>query len=147
MALAKKKRAAAKPKKAAAKTKKVVKAATKTKKVAKAAPKASKKHSVKNPMTKSELFRDIAECTGLTTRQVSAVFQEFSSLIEAHISKSGPGLMKVPGLMKIMVKERPATKARKGINPFTGEEIMIKAKPKSLKVRILPLKALKEMVK
>ena len=52
----------------------------------------------------------------------------------------------MPGLCKMVVKKKPATKARKGINPFTGEEMMFKAKPASKTVRVRPLKNLKEMV-
>ena len=52
----------------------------------------------------------------------------------------------MPGLMKIKVVRKPATKARPGINPFTGEEIMIKAKPARNVVKVTPLKNLKEMV-
>jgi len=137
----KKKRAAAKPKKATTASKPKAVKAVKAAKVVKA----KKTTAIQNPMTKSEMFADIADSTGLSKRDVAAVFTEFASLIERHIAKRGPGMMKVPGLMKIEVKERPATKARKGINPFTGEEIMIKAKPKRRTVKIRPLKTLKDM--
>ena len=64
-----------------------------------------------------------------------------------NVGKKGPGVFAVPGLMKITVQHKPATKPRKGINPFTGQEMMFKAKPARNVVRIRPLKSLKDMVK
>ena len=98
-------------------------------------------------MTKSEVFRTISEDTGLTRKEVSAVFDSLSGLIKKNLNgRSAPGIFTVPGLMKIKVVKKPATKARKGINPFTGEEMMFKAKPASKGVKVLALKGLKDMV-
>ena len=98
-------------------------------------------------MTKSEVFRTISEDTGLTRKEVSAVFDSLSGLIKKNLSgRSAPGIFTVPGLMKIKVVKKPAKKARKGINPFTGEEMMFKAKPASKGVKVLALKGLKDMV-
>lgn len=98
-------------------------------------------------MTKSEIFRSIAEDTGLKRNEVAAVFESLSGLIEKNLSGRGaPGLFTVPGLMKIKVVHKPAREARKGINPFTGEETVFKAKPASKGVKILALKGLKDMV-
>ena len=102
--------------------------------------------AVKKPMTKSAILNEIAVNTELTKKQVSAVFDEFAILIERHIKKRSPGQFKVPGLFKIEVKSKPATKARKGINPFTGEEAVFKAKPAHRVVKIRPLKKVKDMV-
>ena len=98
------------------------------------------------PRTKSQIYSDLAEATELSRKEVAAVFEEFSALIKKDIGKRGPGIFTVPGLMKIKVARKPATKARKGINPFTGEEMVFKAKPARNVVKVLPLKALKEMV-
>ena len=68
------------------------------------------------------------------------------TLIGKNLGKRGPGAFKLPGLMKVKVTRKPATKARKGINPFTKEETVFKAKPARNVVKILPLKALKDMV-
>lgn len=95
--------------------------------------------------TKSQVLSSIAEETGLTRKDVSAVFDSLSGLIKKNISKKGPGTFTVPGLMKIKVNDKPATKARKGINPFTKEEQLFKAKPARRVVKVLPLKSLKEM--
>ena len=97
------------------------------------------------PRSKSEVFRTIAQHAGIHRRDVAAVFHVMGSMIKADLSKSGPGLFKVPGLMRITVKRKPATKERMGINPFTKEQVMFKAKPARNVVRVRPLQALKAM--
>lgn len=101
--------------------------------------------AVKDPLTKSAMMDEIAGSTGLTKKQVSSVLEELSSLIERHIKKGAAGQFTLPGLMKIEVKRKPATKARKGINPFTGEPTTFKAKPARNVVKIRPLKKMKDM--
>ena len=118
----------------------------KGKKVAEKKVVARKIPAVKKPMTKTEILNEVAVNTGLTKKQVSSVFDEFAILIERHIKKRSPGKLVFPGLLKIEVKRKPATKARKGINPFTGEETVFKAKPARRAVKISPLKKVKEMV-
>jgi nucleoid DNA-binding protein len=88
----------------------------------------------------------IAEQTGLTRREVSSVFESMAGMIKKDLGRRGPGMFTVPGLMKIRVVRKPATKARRGINPFTGEEMMFKAKPARNVVKVTALKALKDMV-
>ena len=102
--------------------------------------------AAKTVMTKSAILDEIAGNTGLTKKQVSSVFDELTTLIERHIKKGSVGQFALPGLMKIEVKRKPATKARKGINPFTGQETVFKAKPARNVVRIRPLKKVKDMV-
>lgn len=101
--------------------------------------------AIKEPLTKTQLFTEIAENTELSKKQISAVFEELTLAIERHIKKRGPGVFTLPGLFKVQVQKKPARKARKGINPFTGEETMFKAKPASNVVKIRPLKKLKDM--
>ncbi len=120
---------------------------------AKKAPKKSAKKAstrkvtaVKAPMTKSAMLEQIARNTGLARKQVSAVFDDLATLIESHLKKGSVGQFTFPGLMKIEVKRKPATKARKGINPFTGEETVFKAKPARNVVKIRALKKVKDMV-
>ena len=108
--------------------------------------KASKKASGKKPPTKSEILAYIAEDTEMTKGDVSAMIDSLSTLIEKNIGGRGPGYFNMPGLFKIKCVKKPATKARKGTNPFTGEEMMFKAKPARKVVKVLPLKSLKEMV-
>jgi nucleoid DNA-binding protein len=97
--------------------------------------------------TKSEILANIAESTQLSRKQVSAVFESLADQIKVAVSKKGPGIFAVPGLLKITIKNKPATKARKGINPFTKQEQVFKAKPASRQVKIRPLKALKDFAK
>jgi nucleoid DNA-binding protein len=97
--------------------------------------------------TKTEILSSIAETAGLSRKQVAATLDALSGLIKANVGKKGPGLFVVPGLMKITVIQKPATKARKGINPFTKEEVMFKAKPARKVIKVRPLKALKDMAK
>ena len=96
--------------------------------------------------TKGDILNTIAQHVGVHRRDVAGVFHTMASIIRADLSKSGSGVFNVPGLMRITVKRKPATKARMGINPFTKEEVMFKAKPARNVVRIRPLKALKDMV-
>jgi nucleoid DNA-binding protein len=123
--------------------------ATKRKATAKRKTTASKKAmpstAIKDPFNKSQVFSYIAEATELSKKEISRVFEALSDLIERHLKSRGAGEFTVPGLMKCVVKRKPATKARKGINPFTGEEMMFKAKPARNVVKVRPLKKLKEM--
>ena len=98
------------------------------------------------PMSKTEVVSGIADETGLTKKQVSSVLEAMAGQVKKSLGRRGPGAYTVPGLMKLTVVRKPATKARKGINPFTGEETMFKAKPARNVVKIRPLKNLKDMV-
>jgi nucleoid DNA-binding protein len=98
------------------------------------------------PKTRSQVYGDISEETGLSRKEVTAVFESLSKMIRRDLSKKGPGVFNVAGLMKITVVHKPATKARPGVNPFTGEQIMIKAKPARNVIKVRPLKSLKDMV-
>lgn len=98
------------------------------------------------PAPKSEILAGIAESTGLSKKQVQAVFEALSDTVKSHLGKKGSGVFVIPGLLKLRVVRKPATKARKGINPFTKEEIMIKAKPARNVVKASPLKSLKDFV-
>ncbi len=113
----------------------------------KAAPK-KKMTAIKEKYTKSAILAEIADNTELSKKQVSSVLDELSDLIERHVKKGGAGEFTLPGLLKIKTVKKPARKARKGVpNPFRPGEVMdIAAKPASTKVKVLPLKGLKEFV-
>ncbi len=96
--------------------------------------------------TKSQVFGELAEGAELSRKQVVEMFDSLSGMIKKDLGKRGPGTFTVPGLMKIKVVRKKATKARKGVNPFTGEEMMFKAKPARNVVKVLALKGLKDMV-
>jgi nucleoid DNA-binding protein len=97
--------------------------------------------------TKSEILTNIAQATELSRKQVASVFEALGQQVSKNVGKKGPGIFVVPGLMKIMIVQKPATPARKGINPFTKQEQMFKAKPARRVVKIRALKALKDMAK
>ncbi len=107
--------------------------------------KSSRSTEVK-PRTKTQILGDISDKTGLARKEVSAVFEQMAALIKKDLGRSGPGTFTVPGLMKIKKVHKPRRAARKGINPFTGVEMMFKAKPAHNVVKVLALKGLKEMV-
>lgn len=96
-------------------------------------------------MTKTQILNSISESTGLSKKDVGNVIDELSGVIERHIKKRAVGEFVLPGLLKIRTVKKPARKARKGVNPFTGEEMMFKAKPASTTVKVSALKKLKDM--
>lgn len=111
-----------------------------------AAPK--KLTAIKSKYTKSAILAEIADNTELSKKQVTNVLNELSDLIQRHVKKGGAGEFTLPGLLKIKTVKKPARKARKGVpNPFRPGEVMdIAAKPASTKIKVLPLKGLKEFV-
>lgn len=109
---------------------------------AKAAPAVVK--AIAERQNKTQMLQQIADSTELSKKQVQAVLDELTNIIEGHIKKKGVGEFVLPGLLKITTVKKPATKARKGINPFTKEEVTFKAKPASISVKVRPLKKLKE---
>ena len=102
----------------------------------------------KKPPTKAQTYSYISEQTGLTRNDVASVFDSLNTLIKRNLNKrTGNGTFTVPGLMKIKVVRKPATKAKKNVpNPFRpGETMDVAAKPARNVVKVLPLKGLKEM--
>ena len=96
--------------------------------------------------TKGAIYKDIAAITGLTRKQVVSVFDCLTDMMKSDLGKKGCGTFNLLGLAKMRTAIKPATKARKGKNPFTGEEITIKAKPASLKVRSRAMKGLNDAI-
>lgn len=107
---------------------------------------AKKMPSFKDPLTKSGMIKTITDVTSVNKKDVVSVLDCLTQVIEKHVKSGGPGKFVMPGVLKITVVKKPARSARKGVNPFTGEEIMIKARPAYKTVRIKALKKLKEMV-
>jgi len=105
---------------------------------------ASKKPSSAKPRPTSEVILAMAEATGLGKKQVTTVMDSFTAQMIQDLSKLG--VFSYKGLFKAVVIQRPATKARKGINPFTRQEVMFAAKPARKVVKIRPAKALKSSV-
>ena len=114
--------------------------------MAKKSTKSTKSKGKVKARTKAEVYGALAESNEMTRKQVGLLFDDLAGMIKKDLGRSGPGYFTVPGLMKIKVVRKPATKARKGINPFTKEEMMFKAKPARNVVKVLALKGLKSMV-
>ncbi|MDP6480089.1 MAG: HU family DNA-binding protein [Phycisphaerales bacterium] len=98
------------------------------------------------PRTKTQIYGEIADNTGLSRKEVACVFDAMAGMVKKDLGRRGPGTFTVPGLMKIRKHRKPATKRRWGKNPFTGEEQWFKAKPAKNVVKFTALKNLKEMV-
>lgn len=103
---------------------------------------------IKEKYSKTQILNEIAESTGLTKREVAAVLDQLTDLVERHVKKRGCGEFTLPGLLKIVTIKKPAKKARKNVpNPFKPGEFMdVAAKPASIQVKVRPLKKLKEFV-
>ncbi|VAW53759.1 Histone-like bacterial DNA-binding protein [hydrothermal vent metagenome] len=131
----------------ATKKKATKKKAAKRKVTKKAAAPAKNIKAIKDAYTKSALYAHISEDTGMARKDVAKVFDSLGDVINGHIKSRGAGEFKIPGLLKIKVNKKPATKARKGVpNPFRPGELMdVAAKPARKVVKVLPLKALKDM--
>ena len=107
---------------------------------------ATEKKEAKKEMTKAEIVTALSEATQMTKTDVTTVLGELGNLIGKNVGKKGPGVFTLPGLLKIEVKVKPATKKRMGVNPRTGEPMEISAKPKMRVVRVRALKGLKDMI-
>ena len=120
------------------------KAATK-----KAAPKAAAKapaapKPIKETLSKSGLVAHLVEATGVVSKDVRAILAALEGAVAGSVHKKGAGSFTLPGLLKISAISVPAKPKRKGINPFTKEEQWFAAKPATVKVKIRPLKKLKD---
>ena len=114
------------------------------KETAKAAAKPAAVKPIKEALTKSGLVAHIAEATSLAAKDVRAVLGALEGAVHASVHKKGAGQFTLPGLLKINAVSVPAKPKRKGINPFTKEEQWFAAKPASVKIKVRPLKKLKD---
>ena len=101
----------------------------------------------KKAATKSEIYANISAKTELTRKQIGSVFDALADEVKSNLGKKGPGIFMVFGLLKIFKVSKPVVLAREGINPFTKEKQMFKAKPVRSVVKVRALKSLKDMVK
>jgi nucleoid DNA-binding protein len=106
---------------------------------------AKKTTAVRERYSKTQIISELAANSNLTRKQVSTLLGELASLVERHVKKRSVGEFVLAGLMKIHTVKRPAKKAHKGINPFTGKETTFKARPASVAVKVHALKGLKDM--
>lgn len=110
-----------------------------------AAPKPLKIAPAKKARTKGELYRNMADGAGISRKQAVAAVDTLTSMIAADLGKGG-GVFNLFGLAKMMVINKPAVPERQGINPFTKEPTVFKAKPARRVVKVRPMKALKALV-
>ena len=110
----------------------------------KAAAKPAAPKPIKEVLGKSGLVAHLSESTGVAAKDVRAVLSSLEGAVHASVNKKGAGAFTLPGLLKINVVNVPAKPKRKGINPFTKEEQWFAAKPASVKVKVRPLKKLKD---
>ena len=115
-----------------------------TKAAKKAPAKAGPAKPIKTALSKSGLVANLCEATNVAARDVRAVLAALESAVAGSVSKKGAGSFTLPGLLKITVVNVPAKPKRKGINPFTKEEQWFAAKPATVKVKVRPLKKLKD---
>ncbi|MBN2473025.1 MAG: HU family DNA-binding protein [Pirellulales bacterium] len=108
----------------------------------------AKAAKAKKPPTKTEIMTAIADSTGLSKKDVAAVFEALAAEIKKNLSSRGAGSFAIPGLLKIERKKIPARPAKKGVpNPFKPGELMdVAARPAMNKIKVRPLKSLKDMV-
>jgi len=100
------------------------------------------------PLNKSQTYQSLAESSGLSKKEVASFFDALSKLIQQQLGKKGPGVLAIPGLLKLKRVTKPATKETVKPNPFKpGEMMTVKAKPARNLVKAQPLKSLKEMIK
>jgi nucleoid DNA-binding protein len=141
---------AKKPVKKVVKAKTVAKSAKAKKPVAKLVKTVKPVVISKSPITKGfskgELLMTIGEMVALSKKEVANVMDAFVMIIERHIKKGAVGHFIFPGVLKLAIIRKPATKARPGTNPFTGEPTIFKAKPARNVVKIKALKKIKDMV-
>ena len=100
----------------------------------------------KGPLSKSALVQTIADKSAgkLTRKDVKGVLEAFASIGHTELKKNV--IFVLPGLVRMVVVKKPATKERKGINPFTGQEAVFKAKPARKVIKARPVKAAKDAV-
>lgn len=97
-------------------------------------------------LTKAQVISEISDFAEIDKKSVSRVFDGLTELIKKQLGTRGPGEFVIPGLLKLKTVKKPATKERQGINPFTKEPTVFKAKPASKKVRATALKSLKDLI-
>lgn len=97
-------------------------------------------------MSKTQFVDAVAEKSGLTRKQAASALAMMNTIISQQLGKGGPGEVVIPGLLRLIVAQKPATRKHEGINPFTKEPMTFQAKPARKVIRARPLKALKDAI-
>jgi len=100
----------------------------------------------KTAYNRAQLIKTLCEQSGADRKQVIALLDSLGEIMIAHLVKKGPGKFKLPGILTMKIKDKPATKQRTGINPFTGESMVFSAKPARRSIKIAALKKFKDAV-
>jgi nucleoid DNA-binding protein len=97
-------------------------------------------------MSKSQFVTTLAEKSGLNRKQATSALDTINAMVAQQLGKRGPGEVLIPGLLKLNIVDKPATRKHEGINPFTKEPMTYKAKAARKVIKVRPLKALKDAV-
>ncbi len=97
-------------------------------------------------MSKSQFVTTLAEKSGLNKKQATSALDTINAMVAQQLGKRGPGEVLIPGLLKLNVVDKPATRQHEGINPFTKEPMIYKAKAARKVIKVRLLKALKDAV-
>lgn len=97
-------------------------------------------------MSKSQFVTKLAEKSGLNKKQAASALDTINAMVAQQLGKGGPGEVLIPGLLKLNVVNKPATRKHEGLNPFTKEPMTFKAKAARKVIRVRPLKALKDSI-
>ena len=97
-------------------------------------------------MNKTQFVTTLAEKSGLSKKQAASALDTLNAMVAQQLGKRGPGEVLIPGLLKLSIVNKPATRKHEGINPFTKEPMTYKAKPASKVIKVRPLKALKDAI-
>jgi nucleoid DNA-binding protein len=97
-------------------------------------------------MSKAQFVTTLAEKSGLNRKQAVSALDSINTIVAQQLGKRGPGEVLIPGLLKLNVVDKPATRQHEGINPFTKQPMTFKAKAASKVIKVRPLKALKDAI-
>ena len=97
-------------------------------------------------MSKSQFVTTLAEKSGINKKQASSVLDTINAIVAQQLGKGGPGEILIPGLLKLVIVNKPATNQHEGVNPFTKEPMTYKAKAARKVIKVRPLKALKDSI-
>jgi len=97
-------------------------------------------------ISKSQFVTTLAEKSGLNRKQAVSALDTINAIVAQQLGKKGPGEVLIPGLLKLSVVDKPATRKHEGINPFTKEPMTYKAKAARKVIKVRPLKALKDAI-
>jgi nucleoid DNA-binding protein len=97
-------------------------------------------------MSKTQFVTTLAEKSGLSKKQATTALDTINGIVAQQLGRRGPGEVLIPGLLKLNIVDKPATRKHEGVNPFTKEPMTYKAKAARKVIKVRPLKALKDAI-